>query len=112
MPLTREDIERIARLGYSVEEFAVMGSDGVYYLRNTGGHCFFLDEDTGRCRIYPWRPEGCRLYPLVYDMDEGKVTVDSVCPMAATIGEDLTAKYAQALLGIIKRIYGKVPRSA
>jgi Fe-S-cluster containining protein len=106
MPLTREDIERIERLGYRREELVVVGDDGIPRLRNIDGHCVFLDPRSGRCKIYPWRPLGCRLYPLVYDPCCG-VTVDPECPLAHTIGRGVVEKLAPYLLRLIEEIYGK-----
>ena len=81
MVLTLEDIERITAAGYRLEEFAEYRG-GFVRLRNVDGHCVFLDPATGRCRIYPVRPLGCRLYPLVYDPVRDEVLVDDLCPRA------------------------------
>ncbi|GEM_PF-282743 len=112
MPLTQEDIRRITSLGYRLEDFAERGPDGVWYLRNIDGHCVFLDPKTGRCRIYQWRPLGCRLYPLVYDVESGEVTVDPECPKATSVNRDVVKRLAPKLIKLIKRIYGELPRSA
>ncbi|NOZ89452.1 MAG: YkgJ family cysteine cluster protein [Crenarchaeota archaeon] len=106
MPLTRRDIERIERLGYPRDFFAVRGSDGVWRLRNVDGHCVFLDPATGRCRIYPHRPEGCRLYPLVYDAETGSVTVDPECPRAWMISEEQLRRLAPRVIKLVEEIYG------
>ncbi len=108
MPLTEEDIERLEALGYRREEFAVRGPDGVWRLRNVDGHCVFLDPSTGRCRVYPHRPMGCRLYPLVYVPGEG-VTVDPECPLASTIPRSVVEKLAPRVLELVKKIYGRLP---
>jgi len=76
MMLTNSDVERIESLGFRdfYEE-----KDGFLVMKNVNGRCFFLCED-GRCRIYRDRPEGCRTYPFVYDMDMKKVVGDRDCP--------------------------------
>jgi len=79
MSLTSSDINRILRLGYRLENFAVK-VEGEWRLRNIDGKCVFLG-DKG-CRIYPYRPLGCRLYPLVYDESSGTVRFDEICPYA------------------------------
>jgi len=76
MPLSSFDIERILKLGYRLNDFAVRRG-GSWQLRNSSGKCVFLSE--GGCKIYPYRPEGCRLYPLVYDEDLGSAVIDTLC---------------------------------
>ena len=77
MPLSNFDLKRILKLGYKPEYFAVR-TDGEWRLKNNSGRCVFLSEES--CRIYRHRPEGCRLYPLVYDENLRKAVVDPFCP--------------------------------
>ena len=105
MPLTREDIERIKSLGYPEEYFVVRGSDGVPRLRNVDGHCVFLDPETGRCRIYPWRPLGCRLYPLVCIPGRG-VAVDPECPLSHLVDEKTVRRLERYVRELVRRVYG------
>ena len=77
MPLSNPDLNRILKLGYELECFAVK-TDEEWRLKNDSGQCVFLIEE--RCEIYPHRPEGCRLYPLVYDEDLRKTVIDPLCP--------------------------------
>ena len=79
MVLTVEDVERIRSLGYGLEEFAEVRR-GFLRLRNMDGRCVFLDPETRGCRIYGHRPLGCRLYPLIYDVEEDTVALDGFCP--------------------------------
>ena len=77
MPLTSEDIRRISSLGFKIEDFAVkIGKE--WRLKNRNRKCYFLTENG--CKIYDFRPEGCRLYPLVYDEESGKPILDELCP--------------------------------
>jgi len=77
MELTRSDIERIKKLGYKLKDFTVKnGRD--HYLKNHNGKCVFLRDN--RCVIYSYRPEGCRLYPLIFDEDSGKAALHEFCP--------------------------------
>jgi len=78
MPLSNLDLKRILKLGYKLEGFAVK-TDGGWRLKNNSGRCVFLIEGKS-CGIYPHRPEGCRLYPLVYDENLKKVVIDPLCP--------------------------------
>ena len=77
MPLSRSDIKRILKMGYSLKDFAVKTAEG-WQLKNRSGRCVFLGE--GGCKIYPYRPEGCRVYPLVYDEASGTAVLDDLCP--------------------------------
>ncbi len=108
MPLTREDILRIESLGYSREFFVEYDSQGIPRLKNTEEHCVFLDPSRG-CRIYPWRPLGCRLYPLVFDIDSCKVVVDTLCPKHRIIGADVIKKFTPVLLEFVFEVYGSIP---
>jgi len=99
MPLTKSDIRRITREGFRLSDFAV--KVGVEWrLRNSSGRCFFLSG--GLCRIYSHQPEGCRLYPLVYNEDMGKLAMDNLCPHGREfeVDEEDTAR----LMRLIRRL--------
>lgn len=82
MILLVDDLLRIADLGYdNFYEFR----NGFYKLRNIDGKCFFLRLDK-YCSIYPHRPLGCRVYPLIYIEGEG-VDLDSLCPISHLLSE-------------------------
>jgi dCTP deaminase len=77
MPLTNEDVRRISALGFHSKDF-VVSNDGWLQLRNTmEGNCFFLSY--GLCSIYPDRPEGCRMYPIVFDLNGAEAVLDPDC---------------------------------
>ena len=80
MILTLADLERITDEGYNPEEFAFSPSeaDGFWQLKNVDGRCFFLSE-SGKCTIYDFRPQGCKLYPLILTLDTNEVVVDDDC---------------------------------
>ena len=78
MPLSKEDIERIKGLGFDYDYFVVKRS-GWLQLRNYDGRCVF--NDGKRCLIYKNRPEGCRLYPIIYYEDNKCVALDEECPL-------------------------------
>ena len=102
MPLSRSDRRRLSRLGHDVERFAVRGEDGFWLLANVAGRCYFLDRENGRCRVYPDRPEGCRLYPLVLDEGLSEFALDDLCPHRDAVepGEE----DRQALLELLDRL--------
>ncbi len=107
MPLTSGDIARLEAAGYRREEFMYIDEEGIPRLRNVNGHCVFLDEATGKCRVYRIRPAGCRLYPLVYDPVGGEVVVDPDCPLAGLIPREEIERLAPAVKRLVEEIYGR-----
>jgi Fe-S-cluster containining protein len=77
MPLSRIDIERISWQGYRFKDFVVKRKRE-RHLKNRNGRCVFLGDNG--CIIYSFRPEGCWLYPLVYNENNRKVDVHDLCP--------------------------------
>ncbi|RLF04423.1 MAG: YkgJ family cysteine cluster protein [Thermoprotei archaeon] len=103
MPLTKSDIERIKKIGFS-EDYFVDRRGRIPRLKNIDGHCVFLDSQSNSCMIYPDRPEGCRLYPLVYDVENDKVVVDPLCPKSHIISQRVIRELSGALLNLIDRL--------
>ena len=103
MPLTKEDIERIERLGYRREDFAIK-VNGVYRLRNVNGKCYFLDE-SNRCVIYDHRPIGCRIYPIIFDITSNRAIVDDLCPRKDKISKRELKIAEKILRRLVKEIY-------
>ena len=96
MPLSRDDILRISRQGNRFKDFVVKRKRE-RRLKNRNGRCVFL-RDNG-CIIYSFRPEGCRLYPLVYNENNRKVVVHDLCPYGhefKVIRDDVETLYAYA----------------
>jgi len=77
MPLSLLDIDGISQHGYRFKEFVVKRRR-LRHLKNINGRCVFLGDNG--CIIYSFRPEGCRLYPLVYNEKYGKVVIHDLCP--------------------------------
>ncbi len=99
MMLTAEDIERIEGLGY--RDF-FLKRDGFFMLKNVDGKCIFLDEN-GRCSIYEHRPEGCRYYPMVYDISSKKVVLDNYCPYSREFSLENEEKLRDLAMRIMNR---------
>jgi len=99
MPLSKDDVERIEGLGFKRGEF-VADADGWIRLKNAGGRCVF--NDGSECRIYDGRPEGCRLYPVVYDDDKGEAALDYDCPFSEEF--DIGKDEKRELLELIERL--------
>ena len=76
MLLTTRDIERIASLGYD-RTFFVKEHNRWLQMKNAHGRCVFHTGE--RCSIYDHRPEGCMLYPVVYNADRRSAILDAEC---------------------------------
>jgi len=102
MPLSRIDVERISRQGYRFKDFVVKRRRE-RRLKNRDGRCVFLGDNG--CIIYSFRPEGCRLYPLVYNEDYGKAVIHDFCPYGHEfkVGRD----DIENLYVLIKKLYKK-----
>jgi len=77
MLLSNSDIARIKDHGFPENSF-VLERNGSRQLKNLSGRCVF--HDGKRCTIYDYRPEGCRLYPAVFDENKEKVILHQYCP--------------------------------
>ena len=77
MHLTHEDIHRIIQAGYAESYFSIERK-GWIQLKNSKKRCIF--HDGNYCQIYAIRPVGCRLYPIVYDVESKSAIYDKGCP--------------------------------
>lgn len=100
MMLAEADVARLEAAGHQRADFSVKDAEGFLRLRNVGGRCFFLRDD-GRCGVHEMRPEGCRLYPLVYDEKWGPV-MDVDCPFTRLFVQ--TPEAEDALLRLVERL--------
>jgi uncharacterized protein len=109
MLLTDADMTRLAALRPG-ETFWVE-ADGFRHLRTrdappvagmTGRPCWFLNP-TGRCTVHDDRPEGCRLYPAILDVDADAVALDEEhCPH--TDGFRLPTATQDAVRRLVERL--------
>lgn len=77
MLLSNKDINRIKKLGYPYDFFVEKNQDWLQ-LKNKEGRCVF--HNGIKCSIYENRPEGCQLYPIIYDKDNRCAILDEECP--------------------------------
>jgi len=103
MMLSTADIERLEKAGYDRHEFTRYDRHGFARLRNRRGFCVFYDTGKRRCRIYEHRPEGCRIYPVVYSEEEG-IVVDNLCPMNATVSETELRRKGRKVVALLQKI--------
>ncbi len=114
MLLTEADVERIWDVAeeLGIQEWHMLADDGYLQLitrdgpparGSPGGRpCVFLGDD-GWCRIWAARPEGCRLYPAVYDDGLRAATLDAdYCPH--TDGFRLTPQMDAATRRLVERL--------
>jgi len=101
MVLTSHDIERIEKLGYD-PRFFVSEQNGWLRLKNTMGRCVFHNGTF--CTIYEHRPEGCVLYPVVYDKDDCCAMRDSECPQKHCFPlSEKTSKQLYTLISVLEK---------
>lgn len=110
MQLSRADIRLLERAGHDREKFVRFNRQGFAQLRNSRGYCVFYQSERHRCKVYRFRPLGCRIYPVIYSEEEG-VIVDGLCPQARTVSKreiELKADKLGRLLHRIDRETGKL----
>ena len=82
MELSESDLTRIEQNfpeSIKREKFAVKNGD-FFQLKNHNDHCIFLIPKTNICKIYSFRPAGCKFYPMIYDLEEEQCVLDNDCP--------------------------------
>jgi Fe-S-cluster containining protein len=77
MLLSNKDIEKIEQIGYNRHYF-IKSKKGWLKLKNKDGKCVFHNGKI--CMIYNKRPEGCILYPLIFNGENKSAVVDEYCP--------------------------------
>ncbi len=102
MELSSDDIRRLEKAGYHRDQFSVLDNHAIR-LMNVDGWCYFYSLAERKCRVYRNRPLGCRLYPVVYSVDEGAV-VDELCPMGHTVSERELRTKGKILVKLLKKI--------
>lgn len=95
MLLLKDDVQRIVNLGFK-EDFFAVNVRGFNVLRNSNGRCVF--HDGAQCTIYPNRPLGCRLYPVIFDENLNRPVKDGLCPFRAEFPLQFKAKEESARL--------------
>jgi Fe-S-cluster containining protein len=103
MLLSKKDINRLEKIGFSPNIFVVFDKHGYAQLRNHTGYCFFYDRLNHRCSVYVNRPAGCRVYPVIFDEDKG-IILDIICDSRKSITQsekNLKGKRVIRLLEIV-----------
>jgi len=103
MLLSKEDIKRIEKKGFHKKYFLKIDKEGYAQLKNRNGYCVFYDLEKRQCRIYPDKPSGCGVYPVILDEDIG-IIIDEICPEKATITPEEKEEKGKAVINLIKVI--------
>ena len=122
--LTRKDIERIKRAGYSMKDFLEPAQNSEFKdlpimkgeLKNReDGSCIFLKFDAKEnryaCSIYDFRPTLCRLYPFDFDWADSNIILLKLIPCCRGVnvpdGDSVDEEFiANHLLGALLEITG------
>ncbi|MHA1310076.1 MAG: YkgJ family cysteine cluster protein [Candidatus Helarchaeota archaeon] len=79
MEITNAEINKLESLGYVKDEFIVV-EDGYQKLRNINGYCYFFNRNKNICKIYEFRPLGCKFYPIILNINnECEIDRDCSC---------------------------------
>ena len=111
MLLSIGDIKRLQRAGYSRREFASYDKQGFAKVRNNRGYCVFYDIEKNRCKVYKYRPLGCRIYPVIFSEEEG-IVADDICPMKDTVSRKDLERNGEKVVKLLKRIDAEAKKRA
>lgn len=104
MTLTESDMDRIDSVGHVRNQYVVRTEDGFFQLRNRNGYCCFYDPETKTCRVYEQRPEGCRFYPIIYDVRRHRCVVDRDCPSRETVTKEEINRVCSEVRKLVERL--------
>ena len=103
MLLSEADIKRLINVGYKAENFVVYDKKGYAKLRNAGKYCVFYNAEKQLCKVYKYRPLGCRIYPVIFVEGKG-VVVDDLCPSKHTVSTAELQRKGRILRKLLERI--------
>ncbi len=78
MLLSKKDIKRLEKKGFSQNLFVQYDQQGYAQLKNRDRYCVFYDLKNRNCSVYDDRPAGCRVYPVILDEEVG-IILDDIC---------------------------------
>ena len=103
MLLSEADIRRLRNAALRENSFVVYDEKGYARLRNVDGYCIFYDKDEGGCKVYRYRPLGCRIYPVIYVEEEG-IVIDRLCIRGYTVSRAELKRKGAILKKLLQRI--------
>lgn len=103
MLLSKKDIVRLEKIGFSESFFVHYDKQGYAVLKNKAGYCVFYDPQKKQCKVYVNRPSGCRVYPVIFDEDNG-IILDSICHYRETISEKEKSLQGKRVIRLLEKI--------
>jgi Fe-S-cluster containining protein len=91
MILSEKDIKKIILMNPKIskkEDIVFINSEGFYQLKNKDFRCIFYNEQNKECEIYNFRPQGCKFYPLIYNLENDQCLIDKDCPYSHIFYKD------------------------
>lgn len=103
MLLSKKDIKRLEKKGYSQNYFVQIDNQGYAQLKNRDGYCIFYDLKKRQCSVYRDRPSGCMVYPVILDEESG-IILDSICQAHESISEREKSLKGVKVVKLLERI--------
>jgi len=64
---------------------------------------FFTTGNRHQCSVYPDRPRGCHVYPVILDEDVG-IILDDLCPERDTISDNEKIEKGKRVMRLLQEI--------
>jgi hypothetical protein len=103
MLLSKKDIKRLEKKGFSQNQFVQYDNQGYAQLKNRDGYCVFYDLKNQQCSIYVDRPAGCRVYPVILDEEIG-IILDNICESRNSITLSEKRRKGKRVIGLLEVI--------
>jgi Fe-S-cluster containining protein len=103
MLLSKKDIKRLEKSGFSPNQFVIFDKHGYAQLKNREGYCFFYDRLNHQCSVYVDRPSGCRVYPVILDEGTG-IILDSICESRKSISQSEKSLNGKRVIRLLELI--------
>ena len=103
MLLSKKDIKRLEKKGFSQNQFVQYDNQGYAQLKNRDGYCVFYDLKNQQCSIYVDRPAGCRVYPVILDEEIG-IILDDICESRNSITLSEKRRKGKRVIGLLEVI--------
>jgi uncharacterized protein len=103
MLLSKKDIKRLEKKGFSQNQFVQYDNQGYAQLKNRDGYCVFYDLKNQQCSIYVNRPAGCRVYPVILDEEIG-IILDDICESRNSITLSEKRRKGKRVIGLLEVI--------
>jgi uncharacterized protein len=103
MLLSKKDIKRLEKNGFSQNQFVIYDTQGYATLKNRDGYCVFYDLKNRQCSVYVDRPAGCRVYPVILDEETG-IILDDICESRNSITASEKKSKGKCVINLLKVI--------